>query len=667
MKWLSKIFKTGIFSRLFAVLLGAVLIVLSILAAVSDGVDLHLLEGVGLAFLAGVFFLLKKPGKILGGFWTFLVMAVSPFLAVWLLQLFTADPARMYPKMLGANCVFFYLIYFLLTFVLGSFAAGYAIAGLLAMVVGIANYFVVQFRGSPIVPWDLFSIKTAASVADNYTYTITWKLLLPALGFVFLILAASKMTWKIRKWQIRLAGTALFLAALLVCVNKIQDDRVKDWLGMDQTLFTPGVRYRNNGFLAAFLGNLDLINIKEPDGYSPEAAEAIAAQVTADADGSAEASGAAGTNTQMPNIIVIMNEAFSDLAVLGEFGVDKDYMPNFRRLMEEYAGGQLMVSVKGGNTANTEYEFLSGDTMAFLPAGSVVFQQFIHDDVPALPSYLKSLGYETTGIHPYLAGGWDRDKVYPRLGFETFVSKNSFKSPLILRKYISDQSAFDKIIEEFEAGVDKAPQFIFEVTMQNHGGYSAEFEGFEELISLTKYTEKQKNTQIHAAQKYLTLIYESDRAFGKLIEYFETVKEPVIIVMFGDHEPSDYVTNVIKRITGYDPEASLKELQRSYIVPYVVWNNFGMEFGDYPLTSVNYFGADLLKAAGLPLTAYQQFLLSLQEQLPVICAGAYIDADGNYYTVDERDNAYGNLLNNYNILQYNHLTDRAHRVLSVFS
>ena len=327
-----------------------------------------------------------------------------------------------------------------------------------------------------------------------------------------------------------------------------------------------------------------------------------------------------------------------------------------------------MVSVKGGNTANTEYEFLSGDTMAFLPAGSVVYQQYIKDEVPTLASYLRDLGYSTTAIHPYLASGWDRDTVYPLMGFEEFLDIDTFSDPLYIRNYISDESAFDKVIEVFENKEEGESAFIFEVTMQNHSGYSKEYPGFEESVFLTGYEESQKNTQIRAVEKYLTLIKASDSAFEKLIGYFETVEEPTVIVMFGDHQPSDYITNVISRLTGYDMESSLEEYQKTYEVPYVIWNNMGLELGEnMELTSVNYLAACLLESLDLPLTQYQEFLLQLREELPVICAGAYIDKDGVYHSYSEEDAVYGDLLNNYNILQYNHLTDWKNRVDSVFA
>lgn len=58
----------------------------------------------------------------------------------------------------------------------------------------------------------------------------------------------------------------------------------------------------------------------------------------------------------LPNILVIMNEAFSDVGVLGELDVSEDYMPFVHSLQkgeENALTGTLHVSVKGGNTANT--------------------------------------------------------------------------------------------------------------------------------------------------------------------------------------------------------------------------------------------------------------------------------------------------------------------------
>ncbi len=661
---------------LLAVLMGGLIVA----AVRNEGMAGYNLPLSILAAVAIVFVVMKVfPGRTATGvgavfrvFLNLVTILGTPFAAMLLLQNFTLDPLRIYPLMMLANAVFYYLTYLLLAFVFGSFRWGYIAADVLFLLLGTVNYFVVQFRGSPIVPWDLFSVGTAASVAGSYTYDISWRFVFSAFGFFALIALDLKNTWRC-SIPVRVVGGILCVAGLAAATWALQRADVKEKLGMDTTLFTPNVRYRNNGFLAAFLGNLHLINVQEPQGYSVRAVKEIARNVhEANADTYAYNTLQTATEKiaagQMPNIIVIMDEAFSDLQVLGQFGVSEDYMPNFRKLMAQ-CGGHLMVSVKGGNTANTEYEFLTGDTMAYLPAGSVVFQQFVRDNIPAMPSYLASLGYDTTGIHPYLATGWDRNKVYPLLGFEEFLTKDDFPNAKILREWISDEAAFDKIeqvLEQKKEEGNDSPQFIFEVTMQNHSGYSPEYPGFTERIHLTDLT--YSNTQTKAAEKYLTLIKYSDEALGELMTYLETVKEPTMVVMFGDHQPSDYVTNVIDRLTGYDPEVSLEEAQRSFIVPYFVWNNFGMQFDAPSLTSVNYLGADLLQAAGVPLTQYHQFLLALQEDLPVICQGAIIDRSGNYIAVSDGDTLpEAQELNDYSILQYNHMIDIRNRVTPFFA
>ena len=670
--------------RITAVTLVIVMAAVTAAACIQEGMQAQYVALSAAAMAAVVFMIMlmpvsAPPGRTRSAATVFqtvfntIVAIVSPLAAVLLLQNFTLDPFRIYPLMLLANAVFYYLFYLLLVFATGSFAAGYIIADFVFLVLGVANYFVVQFRGSPIVPWDLFSIRTAASVANNYTYEIHWRFAASAFGFFILAALHTRLLFKLRSGFVRIAGAAVCAGGLVFATLQLQSSEVKDKLGMDVTLFTPNVRYRNNGFLAAFLGNLHLINVQEPDGYSVSRTRSIADDVLArhqqeNASQTREAAGAKLEEGRLPNIIVIMDEAFSELQVLGSFETNQDYMPNFRRLLKEYNGGNLLVSVRGGNTANTEFEFLSGDTMAFLPSGSVVYQQFIRDNIPVLPSYLASLGYSTLAIHPYLGSGWDRQKVYPLLGFQDFLTQDDFEAPEKMRLYISDESAFEKIIEEFEKKKGTGePQFIFEVTMQNHSGYSKEYPGFSEEIFLTGLT--YSNIQTRAAEKYLTLIYESDKALGNLMNYFETVDEPTVIVMFGDHQPSDYVTSVIERLVGYDPEISLEEAQKAYMVPYFIWNNFGMQMENRDLISVNYMAADLLQAAGIPLTAYQEFLLDLQKELPVVSGGAWVDAAGVWHSHDEQDmeERPGELLNAYNVLQYNHVTDIRNRITDIFA
>ena len=51
----------------------------------------------------------------------------------------------------------------------GSICWSMRISCIILEVFGIVNFFVKQFKGSPLLPWDITSIQTAAAVADSYT------------------------------------------------------------------------------------------------------------------------------------------------------------------------------------------------------------------------------------------------------------------------------------------------------------------------------------------------------------------------------------------------------------------------------------------------------------------------------------------------------------------
>ena len=679
-----------------AIVATAAILILTAFTAYGSGKDtLGITLGVLLGIAAGAFVLLNiRFGKILSA----MLYLLLPLAVVCALENYTHVITDLAPLILVLNLLFFYVLYGLLTALTGSVRMGFRLATLVPMLFGLTNYFVVSFRGSPIVPWDLLSFGTAASVADNYEFVLSWKAFYSVLAFIWMILLSSKSTVKLGRKKLRVISIAAYAALMFLYVGEIQNSAVQSFFGMDTTLFTLNVLYRNNGIAAAFLGNLRFLNIEQPSGYSVDKVEALMKQVEADEQGEEDAKNepetdaqgetvqatqaetvqatqgetvqatqgetnataeteAPASSGQYPNIVVIMNEAFSDLSVWGDFATSEEVMPFFKSLQQEAVGGELYVSVKGGNTANTEFEFLTGDTMGFLPKGSIPYQQYINDETPSLAGYLKTLGYSTTAIHPYNRTGWDRDTVYEKFGFDEFLDKDSFSSPYRLRGYISDKSAFDKIREQFSIKGDDERKFIFEVTMQNHGGYSRETPDFNIYLTLPEVTGK--TTSVVATEKYLTLINQTDRALEELIDYFKEQDEPVIVVMFGDHQPSDYITNVIQRICGATTSDSLADLEQGYRVPFVMWSNYGLEHKYYDGISVNYLSSILMENAGIPLTGYQTFLKKLMETLPVINANVYRDADGNFYNYE--DDAYSGELKDYQMLQYNHLVDKKHR------
>lgn len=589
-----------------------------------------------------------------------LLMMVLPVLTLMCTEFYTHVPWDLTVPIFLLNLVFYYLLFGICTFLFGSTGRGYAAAPVLPMLFGLMNYYVVDFRSSPIVPWDIFSIGTAVSVASNYEFEIKARVVCVVLGFLAIILIGSRLGGKRKTIRLkpRLIGIILSVIGMFGYVQNIGTDASVKAFGLDTTLFTPNVLYRNNGLMGGFLGNLKYLKVEKPDGYS---VDAVQEETKRYEKGTAEVK-----KEELPNVIAIMNEAFSDPAVFGEFETNEEYFPFIHSLTENTVKGNCYVSVKGGNTANSEYEFLTGDSMAFMPVGSVPYQQYVKGEMPTLSSYLKGLGYKTVGIHPYNASGWARDKVYPWFGFDEALFRRDFEDPFYIRDYVSDASALAKIIELYEKKEDSERLFAFEVTMQNHGGYSKESPGFEPSVHLPQL--ENKTTSVIAAEKYLTLMKKSDEAFESLVSYFEEQEEKTIILMFGDHQPSDYITNTFLKLTGREREGVDADnvYFDNYIVPFVIWANYEIEEEEIEAISVNYLSGLLLEKAGIPTTPYQDFLSEMRKEIPAVTANMIVTADGERLRYNEGASTEMDWLNRYQILTYNHLADSKNRVENYF-
>lgn len=578
-------------------------------------------------------------------------MILFPIANFYLFEWYTHNPwETMKVPIQLLNIYFFELLMALFLFVLGSLKLSLRLQGIFFMIVGLANYYVLSFRSAPIMPWDIYSISTAMSVADNFKYTIDKQTLLVLIGFILLLIAESIVSLKLKgtgKWRrrfygIRLAGAVVFIVLICNFTHMLHLDSTILKYGMYDKLFTPAVMSKRDGTAVAFLMELKYVSVDKPAGYSADAADAILAPFGTEDTPQA-------LPDSLPNIIVIMNEAFSDPAVLGTFETNQDYMPYVHSILNgdvnNTISGYLNVSVLGGNTANTEFEFLTGNTMAFLPQGSVAYQQYLKKEMPSLASHLKSLGYETVAAHPYNSTGWDRNKVYPLLGFDKMYFIRDYKNPEKIRKYVSDQACYDKIISLYESKPEDTPLFVFNVTMQNHSSYTDAYDNFKPDIEVAGSTSQ-------ALNNYLSLMKISDDAIRYLTDYFTDADEDTIIIFFGDHQPTNSVVSNIWKLNGKNGSSlSTKDEANRYKVPYFIWCNFETDTRTGEDTSTNFLSADILKTAGIALTAYESYLDSLSESYPVITSIRTEDASGQSTDTSEMMDA----LNSYAILQYDYM------------
>lgn len=520
----------------------------------------------------------------------------------------------------------------------------------ISSIFGLANYFVTEFRDSPILAADLGSIGTAMDVAEGYEYYLnstSFKAVVLTMVFCCVILRQKSYRWlKWKKRLVVLAGAVLLYVGLSAHI--FSGDYFKEnKISLD--VWNPSTNYVKNGSLVSLAISYSYYHVEKPVGYSVEVVEKLAEKYPSD---QAETQ---PSNTQLPNVIVVMNEAFSDLSVLGNLETSEEVLPFTRSLQENTVKGNLYVSVRSSQTPNSEFEFLTGCSLGLLPYRSIPYNSYVKSELPSLTTTLKDLGYgRNLAFHPGMPDAWNRDEVYPLLGFEEFHAYGDIEADLaendIVHGYPSDAFGYQHLIEEYEEfrKDSQEPFYSFFVTIQNHSGYETNPVDVE--ISLENADEWGKEME-----QYLNLIKVSDDAFKGLIEYFEQVEEPTVIVMFGDHQP------------GLSPKGEAKTYTSKmapYEVPYIIWANYDIEEEQVDM-SANYLSSYLLKVMDANMTGYNKFLLELQKTVPVITANGYIGDDGVLYSW-EQESAYEDTINEYRIVQYNNLFDSKNRVEAFF-
>ena len=511
------------------------------------------------------------------------------------------------------------------------------ISHIFLMILAGINYFVYLFRGNEFIFSDLRSISTGLSVAGNYEFVLDDRAVYAIFITTLYIAFARKIHIGFRR-RFGLAAVCISVAVLsgTYIGAKTENTVTETWEQKGS--------YRN-GYLLNFVLSIRDCFIAEPAGYSEETVKALETQYGKDAK----------TDTALqekPTIIVVMNESYSDLSVVGELLTNEEVTPFYHSLTENTLKGYALSSVFGAKTPNSEWEFMTGNSMAFLPGGSVVYQQYISDTPTSIVSDLKNIGYTCVAMHPYYETGWSRNLVYPTLGFDEMYFLDDFDQTKLLRKYVTDRELYESIVKRYESRKANEDLFIMSISMQNHGGYTENYPDFHEQI-------RTLGASYDDANQYLSLLRESDNALEYLISYFKNVEEPVEIVFFGDHQPS--LNNYFYRELNQKGLSGLTtdELENLYTVPFFIWTNYDTDEEEIKITSLNYLSTFALKRAGLALPPYNRFLEDMMEVIPALNSrGYYSVSNGGFVHIEDAVGEEAKWLNRYEILQYNNMFDR---------
>lgn len=510
------------------------------------------------------------------------------------------------------------------------------------------NYFVYKFRGNEFSFNDFKAIFTGLSVASEYKFTLDTRAAMAVVLSIVFVAAIRKINLEFKRIYM-LRGTTLCVAVISIVylVGKTEYIVTETWEQKGS--------YRNGYILNFVLGIRDSF-VEKPEGYSADTIKMLEDQYgVTETDANAEAS------EEAPVIIAIMNESFADLGVIGNLQTNEPVTPFLDSMQTNITKGYALSSVFGAKTPNSEWEFLTGNTMAYLPSGSVAYQQYVSEGAYSLVGTLKNQGYQCIAMHPYYSTGWSRNKIYPLLGFEESYFMDDFNQNHIVREYITDQELYDKIIAQYEAKKKGDKMFIMSITMQNHGGYNDKYDNFTENIRMT-------NGYYPDVNQYLSLVNTSDAALQNLINYFSNVDEKVEIVFFGDHQPS-LNNNFYASLNGSGLSGlTLEQLEDLFTVPFFIWTNYETETTTDVHTSLNYLSTMVLDKAGIELPPYEKFLCDMQKDIPAMNARGYYSAkDGCFKHYQDADGEEAEMLNYYQILQYNSMFDKRHKSEVFFS
>ena len=524
----------------------------------------------------------------------------------------------------------------------------YTISLIFHWLYGLVNHYVLVFRGQPPLYTDFVVAKTAISVMGNYTFKVTdciiyGTLLLLALLLVIAFLIPADITIQPKRKQVKILVCIIRFMIPVILIIGVLNINIGKMFKLDINPWNPLESMQRNGAPISMLISIQNTHPSEPEEYSKTEAQKILNKYEITKSVSEE-------SKEKPLVIVIMNESFSDLNVFGKID-SEDSLKYWNSLDTYIMRGNVYTSTVGGGTCNSEFEFLTGNTMANINDQGYPYRNYNLKSTYNIAKYLKDEhGYNSVAFHPYYADNWNRTIVYKNFGFDDFISSEDMSDEEF--SYIgwgeSDDADYDKVIQIVENN-QQQPLFLFNVTMQNHGGYLQDLQAGYELVSVAD-----KYAGYKDVVNYLTLIRESDHAYEKLITYLEGLDRPVLLCMFGDHQPALDDAFVEDITSSYSGDSEIEKRQQRYITPYMIWSNYdtGVEQMQKDM-SLNYLGANLLDIMGYR-TSYTNYLLNLETEIPVMNAVGYQTKDDVWHGWEEENN----LINEYKIVQYYETFDR---------
>ena len=563
-------------------------------------------------------------------------------------------------------CVFvtilvFVAIYIFLYSIIGRGGLAFLIECVIFMTLAFVNHTKLVMRGDSFMPWDVVSAGIAVKTGSTYYFHVTRYFICGLIMCAVLLILIRITSTPYRKFSKERASMIAFavLSTVLVFSAFILNKGLLNRIGIYYKVNPPIQSYNENGTALAFLMHLNNIEAKGGSDSSPEQFRQLIWEYSGKAH-EADLDRHMNSSAVKPNVICIMSEAYADLEDIGYFETSEPVMPFFDSLKDKSINGHLAVSIFGGGTCNTEFEFLTGYSMDSLLPGASVYTFYINGQTEALPSIYRDQGYRTVALHPFDGDWWDRREKYPLMGFDEFYTRDDFPEDAeYVRRYISDNETFGKIESIFEES--EQPLFLFCVTMQNHADFADHYDNMKYDIKIPGMVNEDGEPFVYA-ENYVSLLRESDDALKGLITYLENSDEPTVVVFFGDHCPPldpEFYDTILQTDIG---SITIGESLPIYETPYFIWANYDLSsggtdidtsFGDKGVTSPNFLGQTLLYLSGMPSPESRACLRLLMEKINAESSLAVFDKENEpHFDYEGLDEETLKLIEDYSSIQY---------------
>ena len=472
---------------------------------------------------------------------------------------------------------------------------------------GITNAVVLIFRVTPFGAIDIALLPSVFAVFS--VYLDLWQILL-ILAMIVLAVAALAVTFiKSSKSAPSYRSAALvFLASTAAAICTYSLTVVGHEQDRSETFSNISSAYEQYGFVYCFCTGAVDQGIDKPDFYSQDEVNRLLANLKDVPDSGLR-----------PNIIMVQLESFFDVGYLDDVTCDKNPIPVFTYLRENYSSGFLTVPSVGEGTANTEFEVLSGMNIHFFGIGEYPYKTVLREEAcETVATDLKDLGYTAHAIHNNTGTFYGRDAVFAQLGFDTFTSiefmENVEYNPI---GWARDAVLTEEILKALDS--TQGQNFVFAITVQGHGKYqrgvdSTEVEGLNVL-----WEDHAEDSE--ALAYYLSQLRETDEFIGELVAALERRAEPTVLVLYGDHLPNFNI--------GAEQLANGDVFETEY----VIWNNLGLPVEDKDLSAYQ-LSAEVLRQLGMSggiLSKYHQQMSGSESYIDGLNLLEYDMLYGDFY------------------------------------